>query len=163
VTASPPVTLPRWLTLGLGTALAWLCALGVAGVLLAMVGWFRLVPLVLATAAMAVPSHRRVGAGRAPGPVDRSTHVAAAARRGPGGGGHGWHLANHAQHLVADRDPGVYVTTARWLAAEGDLRVDGPPARSPPRRWSGPTGTGSPRCATTTRPSWSPSSRTSPR
>ena len=30
-----------------------------------------------------------------------------------------------AEHLLTDRDPGVYVTTARWLSAHGTLLVDG--------------------------------------
>jgi hypothetical protein len=118
--------LPRWLTLALGAALAWLCALGVAGLTFAMAGWFRLVPLALATAALAVPL--TLGWVRAVprAPATRSTHVAAAVAVALVVGVTAWHVANHAQHLVADRDPGVYVTTARWLVAEGDLRVDGP-------------------------------------
>lgn len=30
-----------------------------------------------------------------------------------------------AEHLLTDRDPGVYVTAARWLASRGSLLVDG--------------------------------------
>ena len=30
-----------------------------------------------------------------------------------------------AEHLLTDRDPGVYVTTARWLASHGTLLVEG--------------------------------------
>ena len=30
-----------------------------------------------------------------------------------------------AEHLLTDRDPGVYVTTARWLASRGTLLVEG--------------------------------------
>ena len=35
-----------------------------------------------------------------------------------------WHAAESSQHLLTDRDPGVYNTTARWLAREGTLLVD---------------------------------------
>lgn len=35
-----------------------------------------------------------------------------------------WNGLEAGQHLLTDRDPGVYVTTARWLAAEGTLLVD---------------------------------------
>jgi len=30
-----------------------------------------------------------------------------------------------AEHLLTDRDPGVYITSARWLASQGSLLVDG--------------------------------------
>jgi hypothetical protein len=30
-----------------------------------------------------------------------------------------------AEHLLTDRDPGVYVTTAKWLASRGTLLIDG--------------------------------------
>lgn len=36
----------------------------------------------------------------------------------------GWHASQAGQHLLTDRDPGVYVTTARWLSVERSLLVD---------------------------------------
>ena len=35
-----------------------------------------------------------------------------------------WHASEASEHLLTDRDPGVYNTTARWLAREGTLLVD---------------------------------------
>lgn len=35
-----------------------------------------------------------------------------------------WHASEASQHLLTDRDPGVYNTAARWLAREGTLLVD---------------------------------------
>ena len=35
-----------------------------------------------------------------------------------------WHALESSQHLLTDRDPGVYNTSARWLAREGTLLVD---------------------------------------
>ncbi len=35
-----------------------------------------------------------------------------------------WHASESSQHLLTDRDPGVYNTAARWLAREGTLLVD---------------------------------------
>lgn len=37
-----------------------------------------------------------------------------------------WNGAHHAEHLAVERDPGVYIVTAKWLSSHGDLRVDGP-------------------------------------
>ncbi len=45
-----------------------------------------------------------------------------------------WHGVEASQHLLTDRDPGVYVTAGRWLAGEGTLLVDpavGPFATGP--------------------------------
>ena len=36
-----------------------------------------------------------------------------------------WNAALSSEHLRVDRDPGVYVTTGRWLARDGSLFVDG--------------------------------------
>lgn len=35
-----------------------------------------------------------------------------------------WHASEASEHLLTDRDPGVYNTAARWLAREGTLLVD---------------------------------------
>ena len=35
-----------------------------------------------------------------------------------------WHGVEASQHVLTDRDPGVYVTAGRWLAREGTLLVD---------------------------------------
>ena len=37
-----------------------------------------------------------------------------------------WNGAHHGEHLVAERDPGVYAATGLWLAHEGNLRVATP-------------------------------------
>lgn len=45
-----------------------------------------------------------------------------------------WHAFEASQHLLTDRDPGVHVTTARWLAREATLLVEpavGPFAERP--------------------------------
>ena len=35
-----------------------------------------------------------------------------------------WHASEASEHLLTDRDPGVYNTAARWVAREGTLLVD---------------------------------------
>jgi hypothetical protein len=37
-----------------------------------------------------------------------------------------WNGVHHAQHLVVERDPGVYLVTAKWLSDHRGLYIDGP-------------------------------------
>jgi hypothetical protein len=37
-----------------------------------------------------------------------------------------WNGVNHAEHLVVERDPGVYLVTAKWLSDHRGLYIDGP-------------------------------------
>jgi hypothetical protein len=37
-----------------------------------------------------------------------------------------WNAAHHAQHLVVERDPGVYLVTSKWLSDHRGLYIDGP-------------------------------------
>ncbi|HEX2028778.1 MAG TPA: hypothetical protein VHF25_12360 [Nitriliruptorales bacterium] len=50
--------------------------------------------------------------------------------------------AMSAQHVVVNRDPGVYVVTGRWLARDGGLYVDGLEGPFAGRRWLGINGAG---------------------
>jgi hypothetical protein len=36
-----------------------------------------------------------------------------------------FNVFHHGQHLAVDRDPGVYLTTGKWLAEAGTLEIDG--------------------------------------
>jgi hypothetical protein len=37
-----------------------------------------------------------------------------------------WNGFHHAEHVVVERDPGVYLVTAKWLSNERGLYIDGP-------------------------------------
>jgi len=37
-----------------------------------------------------------------------------------------WNGVHHAQHVVVERDPGVYLVTAKWLSDHRGLYIDGP-------------------------------------
>lgn len=115
---------PWWFELGLRAALVAVLAVAIAGLPLAMVGWFRPLPTaVLATAVAAAlwavwpaPERRR---------TDRATNGWAVAALAVVGVMTLLNARYASQHLEVNRDPGVYVTTARWLAEEGDLLVAG--------------------------------------
>lgn len=86
----------------------------------------------------------------APGRTDTSSHVAAAAAVVLATSVGIWNALNVSQHVLLDRDPGVYNSTARWIARYGNLeipkgigsfanlpfRVDGPGVNSVPGRAS---------------------------
>lgn len=120
--------LPGWYAGLLRAGLCALLGLSLAGLPLAMLGWFRPLPTLVGAAAVAAglwwlwPAPRPEPAARA---TTRSTHAAAGAvvalavvltfvgARWSG------------QYLLATRDPGVYALTGVWLAEEGDLRIPG--------------------------------------
>ncbi len=105
-------------------------AMGSTGLLLAVFGWFRpwaAVPMAT-TGFLMLTWLTRPGAGGA----DRiETPQPGASAAGAVAllvitAVTGFHAAHHGEHLFTDRDPGVYVTTARWLADEGRLMVPTP-------------------------------------
>ena len=119
-TADP---LPWWYRLVLVVVLAVVMALAVAGTTLAMLGWFYAVPLVLLSAPVAYALVR----------AWRPMLLRPDARRGAGVAGValvvvvafvGLQMRESAQHVIVDRDPGVYVVTGLSLARTGDLLVD---------------------------------------
>jgi len=108
-----------------------LCAISgyaLAAVPLAIVGWFEswivLSAGTVASAAMAWLANRRVSPAVNGSSSDQHwLWVAAAVITGITM----WHLVNAGDHVLNDRDPGVYVTTAAWLERHGDLTVEPTP------------------------------------
>lgn len=103
-----------------------------SGLVLAVGGWFRPLPATVAavvvSAALIVASSgltERAG-GRSRDRSSTSARLAAAAALVVIGVVTVTNVASHGEHLLADRDPGVYVTTGRWLADEGQLLVATP-------------------------------------
>jgi hypothetical protein len=133
--AAPPAApapshgaLPGWLAWPVAAVLGLLGGFSVGGVGLAMAGAFRPWPVALVTVgtggllvvglwwggAIALAS------GRGPGvwlPAAGAVALVVASSV--------WNVANRGEHLLVDRDPGVYVVTARWLSDEGTLRLAG--------------------------------------
>lgn len=125
IDAPADARLPRWFAVGLRSALAALLCYSVVGVLLAMAGWFWPVPVLVLTAASTGALVWRTadrGSASAATPWD---HLVAGLVVAGVVAVTGWNLAHHAEHLVIERDPAVYLTTARWLVDAGDLHVEG--------------------------------------
>lgn len=101
---------------------------------LAVVGVFNVVTAVFATIAVDVLLLRLWRPGRR-SPTDagrpRAVSAAAVAALAVIAVATAWNLAHPSEHLLTDRDPGVYVTTGRWVARHGNLVVD---AREGPYR-----------------------------
>jgi hypothetical protein len=98
-------------------------AYAIAGVTLAVLGWFSPFPLLLFTAVLAVPMVLLArgavpvrAVGQNPWPAVAALLIFATFA------GMQFHYA--AEHIVADRDPAVYLTTARHLARTGKLPLD---------------------------------------
>ena len=118
-----PDPLPWWYRLGLVVLLAVVLAVSVVGMALAMLGWFFAVPLVLLAAPLVYALLRawRPMLMRADHPRGgRAAMVAVAVVVGFVA----LQMHEATQHVIVDRDPGVYVNTGLSLARTGDLLVD---------------------------------------
>lgn len=100
-----------------------LLCLSVVGVLLAMVGWFRAWTVAILLAALWPPTLKaglRMIGPSGPSRVSVSSWLAVTISLS-------FILftsVNSSEHLLTNRDPGVYVLTGRWLAEHGDLLYD---------------------------------------
>lgn len=116
---------PAWLT-ALSLALAaGVLTFGLAGLLLAINGWYRpptafLLGFTGWVAVMAVA--KPVYAAR--GESSRAAHVVAAVGVFCVLAVAGWNAMNISQHVLINRDGGSYANTARWIARDGSLEVD---------------------------------------
>jgi hypothetical protein len=127
--------LPAWLERALRVALYALVAFALTGMPLAMAGGFRPLPVALLTMA---------GTGLLVW-ATRDSLAAAATGAGAAGRPRAWTWTAlgalllaavwtafaarwSSQHLLADRDPGVYMWHGRWIARSGSLLVDSPRA-----------------------------------
>jgi hypothetical protein len=127
--AAPPAgSLPAWLAWPVAVVLGLLGGFSVGGVGLAMAGAFRPLPVALVTAG--VGGLLVVGLWWG-GVVRRATGRGVAVWLPAAGvvvlvvATTVWNVANRGEHVLVDRDPGVYVVAARWLADEGTLLVAG--------------------------------------
>ncbi|GIU90698.1 MAG: hypothetical protein KatS3mg010_1797 [Acidimicrobiia bacterium] len=99
-------------------------AFGGAGLVLAVAGVYR--PSLayalggVCTGALVVLARPVLGAR---GRDDRAAHVVAAAGVVLVVAIGAWNVANRSEHVLINRDPGVYANAGRWLASNGDLRV----------------------------------------
>ncbi len=117
---------PRWLDRSLGLALTALAAFAITAMPLALAGWFRPAPVAIAWLAGWFAIWRISGFRS----VDPGYHPGAAARRAGAVvllvvlATTALNVRYSSQHLLTERDPGVYVNIARWLASEGELLVE---------------------------------------
>jgi hypothetical protein len=116
---------PRWLVLGVvGATTALLCVAGV-GLLLGVLGHFAAAPalllglVVFALVAIGVRPSLRTQPTTTARP--RSATWWAIGAVGLAAVSALTNASTASQHVLHDRDPGVYVTTARWLVEEGTL------------------------------------------
>ncbi|HET8930936.1 MAG TPA: hypothetical protein VFN21_09790 [Acidimicrobiales bacterium] len=122
-------------------AVTGLITFSVVGVVLAMLGWFHPIPVIGGTLAISVallkwllPTVRADAAPVRPHWLLTAGVLGLAIVSGL------WNGAHHGEHLIAERDPGVYIATGLWLGEHGNLRVGipvGPFDTAPGVRQSG--------------------------
>ncbi len=117
---------PEWLARPLAAVLGVLIGFCITGVGAAMAGWFRPAVVIPATLVVGAPLGWSAARALPRWASTRSTHVAAAALLVLVAAFTAHNLVNHGQHVATDRDPGVYLTTAKHLLEEGNLLVQGP-------------------------------------
>lgn len=117
---------PGWLARPLAAGLGLLAAASVVGVVAAMAGAFEPAIVVGASLVLGVPLAVAAATALPRWSSPRSVHASAALVVGVVAAITVYNGLNHSEHVVADRDPGVYLTTARHLVANGDLLVTGP-------------------------------------
>ncbi|HSP04298.1 MAG TPA: glycosyltransferase family 4 protein [Acidimicrobiales bacterium] len=117
---------PAWLARPLALVLGLLAGFCIAGVAAAMAGEFRPAVVVPATLVLGGPIGWRSARALPRWRSTRWTHVTAVVMLALVAAITLLNLDDHSQHVVADRDPGVYVTTAKHLADEGNLLLPGP-------------------------------------
>jgi hypothetical protein len=120
---------PRWLDRTVALCLTGLLAFALAAVPLAMLGLFSPAPVVILTAAFWFGLWRLAALGSvsldAAGPdAGLVSPRAAAAALLVVVAVTALNVRFSSQHLLTERDPGVYVNTARWLATSGGLLVE---------------------------------------
>jgi hypothetical protein len=119
-----PEFLPLWFERGLVVVTAAIVSCGGFGLLLAFVGHYRILPVLLvggvvtiALSAVAWPDRRR-------GHVSARTAVPAAIGMIVVAiGSMAWNAAYSGHHVAVGRDPGVYADAGKWIAVHGNLEV----------------------------------------
>lgn len=117
---------PSWFVRPLAMVLGLVAGLCVVGVVAAMAEVFEPGIVVVGTLALGGPLGWLAARAVPKWSSSWSTHAAAAVVLVVVGAITMHNGVNHSQHVVADRDPGVYLTTAKHLVDEGDLLVPGP-------------------------------------
>lgn len=117
---------PAWFDRLLGLLVCALLGLALAGMPLAIAGAFR-PALVLPASALVALALLRLRGPPAPRPASRPATLAAIFVLVSGVAIGAVNARYSAEHLIVDRDPGVYATTGLWLAESGELTVDGRP------------------------------------
>jgi hypothetical protein len=128
---------PRWLLAVVLGGVSALWCVGAAGLLLGVTGHYHpLLALAIGAGLAAVLTHvlrpafglldRSSSFGSAHSPSGRSAARWAAAAIVLAGASVAVNSTSGAEHVLHDRDPSVYVTTARWLDEHGDLTYRAP-------------------------------------
>ncbi len=118
--ARPALRLPSWFVTGLVAAVVWCAAAGTVGVALLVAGWYQ--ASVVAGAATLASLAAAVAAARGLGRRAPADHRAALVAVGLFVAFFAFAGAFHSEHLLADRDPAIYIDTGRSIARTHELK-----------------------------------------
>jgi 4-amino-4-deoxy-L-arabinose transferase-like glycosyltransferase len=119
-----PAPTPRWFELGILAAAISLCATGLVGLALALLGRFRPWPALVVGIAVGLTGTVWADRRRGPVAVDRSAHAAAGAAVVVALVFTVLATWAPSHHVLINRDPGSYTATARWLERDGTLEAE---------------------------------------
>ena len=104
-----------------------LISFSVVGLVLAMCGWFQPVTVIVGTLAVAIATLKWVlpTVTTDQPPIRPHWALTAGVLLLAIAAGF-WNGAHHGEHLIAERDPGVYAATGLWLGNHGNLRIGTP-------------------------------------
>ena len=132
-TAGSGIDPPPWLLLTALIVAGAVLTFGAAGLVLAINGAYSPFPafalgavglagvVLLARPVWSKPRGSELGSGSVPHAGERSARAAAVAGVVSILAITAWNSANAAQHMLANRDPGMYVQIGRWIARSGSL------------------------------------------
>jgi hypothetical protein len=112
--------LPSWFVTGLVAAVVWCAAAGTVGVALLVAGWYE--ASVVAGAATLASLAAAIAAARGLGRRVSADHRAALVAVGLFVAFFAFAGAFHSEHLLADRDPAIYIDTGRSIARTHELK-----------------------------------------
>lgn len=119
-TARSDHPLPSWFVTGLVAAVVWCATAGTVGVALLVAGWYE--ASVVAGAATLASLAAAIAASRGLGRRVSADHGAALVAVGLFVAFFAFAGAFHSEHLLADRDPAIYIDTGRSIARTHELK-----------------------------------------
>ena len=122
--SGPPDLLPLWFERGLVVVIAAVVCLGAFGLLMAVLGHYSVLPVLLVGGVgTAIASVLAWPKRKSTGPAPRGIRLPAIGMCIVALGFLVWNGVNNGHYVLVDRDPGIYAAAGKWIASNGSLEV----------------------------------------